>query len=109
MLIAIKIIPMPPNHCSMERHNKMPFDVLFKPVITVAPVVVSPEIASKKASVIVSEFVERSIKGRADNAPSTNQLSVVRINASRCSSTSFLFCLEARTRERPIKNVMIAD
>ena len=48
---AITIIPSPPSHCRMPRQSNMPGGMKSKPVITVAPVVVSPEIDSKNASV----------------------------------------------------------
>ncbi len=49
--IAMTIIPIPPIHCKTERQSKMPGGALSKLVIIVAPVVVRPLIASKKASV----------------------------------------------------------
>ena len=48
---AITIIPSPPTQWSMALHNKMPRGILSSPEITVAPIVVSPDMASKNASV----------------------------------------------------------
>ena len=44
-------IPTPPSHCSSDRHNRMPGGAWSNPRITVEPVVVSPDMASKNASV----------------------------------------------------------
>ena len=52
--IAMTMMPMPPSHCSSARHNKIPVVRPSSPVITVDPVVVIPDIASKKASVKLS-------------------------------------------------------
>ena len=51
---AITIIPSPPNHCSIALHSNIPAGISLSPVMTVAPVVVSPDIDSKKASVYVA-------------------------------------------------------
>ena len=48
---AMTTTPRPPSHCSMERHIRTPGGWSSSPLITVAPVVVMPLIASKKASV----------------------------------------------------------
>ncbi|MNN23301.1 hypothetical protein D3C81_1366940 [compost metagenome] len=48
---AMPIKPMPPNQCSMERHINKPGDAVSRPVSTVEPVVVMPDIVSKNASV----------------------------------------------------------
>ena len=45
-----KIIPIPPNHCVKHLQKRMPWGKLSISVKTVAPVVVKPEIVSKKAS-----------------------------------------------------------
>ena len=50
MVTAIKITPIPPNHCNMARHINNPRDIVSNPDKTVAPVVVKPDIDSKKAS-----------------------------------------------------------
>ena len=51
-VIAITIIPIPPSHWRMARQSNMLFGAISKLTITVEPVVVIPDILSKKASVI---------------------------------------------------------
>ena len=48
---AMTIMPAPPNQCNMARHSSIPRGWVDKSPITVAPMVVSPDIASKNASV----------------------------------------------------------
>ena len=50
IVIAITTIPIPPNHCIIALHNKILLGLLSKSEIIVAPVVVIPDILSKKAS-----------------------------------------------------------
>ena len=45
------MMPMPPIHCKSPRQSSRPGATLSSPVITVAPVVVRPDMLSKKASV----------------------------------------------------------
>ena len=49
--MAVTMMPTPPSHCRMERQIRMPGGALSKPMMTVEPVVVRPDMASKKASV----------------------------------------------------------
>lgn len=49
--MAMTTIPKPPSHCKMARHSKIPGGAWSRPVMTVEPVVVMPDMASKKASV----------------------------------------------------------
>ena len=42
--------PIPPIHCVIDRQKSRPFDVASMSAVTVAPVVVNPDIASNKAS-----------------------------------------------------------
>ncbi len=51
MATAMTMMPMPPNHCSCARHSRTPGGAVSSPLITVEPVVVSPDMVSKKASV----------------------------------------------------------
>ena len=44
---ANTINPTPPSHCSRERHSKMLGAMLSRPVSTVDPVVVTPDMVSK--------------------------------------------------------------
>ena len=49
--MAMTMMPTPPSHCRSARHISIPGGAWSSPVITVEPVVVSPDMASKKASV----------------------------------------------------------
>ena len=51
MAIASTMIPSPPYQCSAARHMLMAGGSVSSPLNTVAPVVVRPDIDSKKASV----------------------------------------------------------
>ena len=44
------MMPTPPSHCSSDRHSRTPGGMVSSPTSTVEPVVVRPEIDSKKAS-----------------------------------------------------------
>ena len=44
------ITPRPPTHCRIERHKRRPGGRWSRPEITVEPVVVMPDMDSKKAS-----------------------------------------------------------
>ena len=46
-----RMIPMPPIHCMSERQKRMPWGRHSTSSRMVAPVVVNPDIVSKKASV----------------------------------------------------------
>ncbi len=50
MMMPTTIIPTPPIHCIIERQTKIACGVSSRPDITVAPVVVNAETASKYAS-----------------------------------------------------------
>ena len=78
--IAITMIPTPPSHCNNARQSKIPGGAWSKPRITVDPVVVIPDIDSKKASVMLN-FSSENIKGRAPTAATATQLNVVSKNA----------------------------
>lgn len=80
--IAIKIIPMPPSHWRIARQSKMPGGAWSSPVMTVEPVVVMPDTASKTESVRLI-FRSDIRKGRAAKAARTIQLAPVRRNAWR--------------------------
>lgn len=86
-VIAITIIPIPPNHCSIALHNKIPFGVNSRFEIIVEPVVVIPDILSKNASVIERSIVEN-IKGKDPKIAILSQESAVRRNA--CCKFNFL-------------------
>ena len=48
---AMTMIPIPPSHCNSARHSNNPGGAVSSPTMTVDPVVVIPDILSKKASV----------------------------------------------------------
>jgi hypothetical protein len=58
-VIAITIIPTPPSHCIIALHSSILFGVLSKFVITVEPVVVIPDMLSKKESLNEKSRLER--------------------------------------------------
>ena len=62
---------MPPNHCIIARHISILFGVVSKSDITVAPVVVIPDILSKKASLSVKGFGDNK-KGKLPNSAIVN-------------------------------------
>jgi hypothetical protein len=47
MAMPMPMIPMPPSHCSKDRHSSNPGGKLSRPTITVEPVVVRADMASK--------------------------------------------------------------
>ena len=58
-VVAITIMPTPPSHCIIALHIKILFGVSSKFDITVDPVVVIPDILSKKASLKFRPKFER--------------------------------------------------
>ena len=50
---AMTMIPIPPSHCRSARHRRMPGGASLRFVRIVEPVVVMPDMDSKKASVKV--------------------------------------------------------
>ncbi len=77
-----RIIPMPPIHCIRHRHICMPCEKLSIDRSTEAPVVVNPDIDSKKASLSVSG-VPHSINGSMPKQENTIHTSDVIRNPSR--------------------------
>ena len=75
IVIAITTIPIPPNHCMIALHNKILLGLLSKSDIIVAPVVVIPDILSKKASLNENVWFD-SMKGRLPNIATVTQASV---------------------------------
>mgnify|MGYP007000110250 CR=1 len=66
------IIPIPPNHWSIALQNKIPFGIFSKFGIIVEPVVVIPDILSKKALVKENPSLEKK-NGREPNTAILNQ------------------------------------
>ena len=77
--IAKTTKPTPPNHWSIALHNNIPGVQLSKPIITVEPVVVIPDMDSKKESVKDNPLLSR-YRGRAETNAVTNQLRLVKMN-----------------------------
>ena len=80
--IAVTTIPMPPIHWRIDLHISIPLGISSSPSNTVDPVVVIPEVASNKASVILN-FNGSIMKGTAENIDKDTQLSTVNKKASR--------------------------
>ena len=87
-VIAIIIIPIPPNHCRIALHSKIPFGISLRFEIMVDPVVVIPDILSKKALVKEKSRSEK-MKGNEPNIAILNQDNAVNKNA--CCKFNFLF------------------
>ena len=78
---------MPPNHCNIALHNKIPLGVNSRFGIIVDPVVVIPDMLSKNASVTDSSIVEN-INGRDPKIAILSQESAVSRKA--CCKFNFL-------------------
>ena len=79
-VIAITMIPIPPNHWSIALQLKIALGVSDKLLIIVAPVVVIPDILSKKASV-KDRFKSENINGIEPNIATPIHDNAVRRNA----------------------------
>ena len=86
-VIAIIIIPIPPNHWRIALQSKILFGISFKLEIIVDPVVVIPDILSKNA-LVNEKFKSEKMKGNEPNIAMLNHDKVVRRNA--CCSDNFL-------------------
>tara|TARA_X000001036_G_C20637472_1_gene789707 strand:+ start:923 stop:1477 length:555 start_codon:yes stop_codon:yes gene_type:complete len=107
IVIAITIIPMPPNHCKIALQIRILFGAVSILVIIVEPVVVIPDILSKKAST-KDKFRLDSKNGKHPKMAIDNQDKVV--NRKACCKFSFLFSSRlVRTKSIPIKVVMDAE
>ena len=89
IVIAITTIPIPPSHCIIALHIKILLGLLSKSEIIVAPVVVIPDILSKKASLKVNSFGD-SKKGKLPNIATINQAKVE--NKKVCCKLSLNSC-----------------
>ena len=65
-VIAITIIPTPPSHCIIALHSSILFGDASKFVTTVEPVVVIPDMLSKKAS-LNEKLISERMNGNAPN------------------------------------------
>ena len=86
-VIAITMIPIPPNHWSKALHNKIPFGIISKFEIMVEPVVVIPDMLSKKAFVKEKSILEKT-NGRDPKIATLNHDNAV--NKKACCKLSFL-------------------
>ena len=86
-VIAITIIPIPPSHCNIALHNKIPLGIFSKFGMIVEPVVVIPDILSKKAFVKEKLRLEKT-KGKEPKIAILIQDRAVNKNA--CCKFNFL-------------------
>ena len=105
-VIAMTIIPIPPNHWSKALHNKIPFGISSKLEIIVEPVVVIPDILSKNAFVNEKFTLER-MKGRDPKIAILNQESAVKRNA--CCKFNFLSWSKFDKKNKVPKIIVIID
>jgi hypothetical protein len=85
--MAITIIPIPPSHWSIARQSNILFGVISKLDNIVEPVVVIPDILSKKESVN-DKFRFEKIKGNDPKIAILNQDKAV--NKKACCKFNFL-------------------
>ena len=99
-VIAITIIPMPPNHCKNDRHNKILLGIFSTSVKVLMPVVLSEETDSKQAS--TNGIFNVQYMGSAAKIDKTTHTRLVTKNASRIPSFMRSGHLFAKTRVPPI-------
>ena len=75
------MMPKPPNHCITLRQNSMPCGCESMLFMIVAPVVVNPDIDSKKASVTLS-MAPVKMNGSMPNTAKSTHATVTRTNES---------------------------
>ena len=104
IVIAITTIAIPPNHCIIALQSKILFGLLSRSVIIVAPVVVIPDMLSKKASLKVNSFGDKR-KGKLPKIATVTQATVE--NKKVCLKSS-LYSLSrlANINNIPIKIVI---
>ena len=71
------MIPMPPSHCRIARQIRMPGGASSSPTITVEPVVVMPDMDSKKASVKDRPRSENTRGSEPKSAMTSHALAVI--------------------------------
>ena len=104
---AMTMMPRPPSHCSTPRHRFMPGESASRSPITVAPVVVRPEIDSKNASVKLGTAPE-SHSGTAPSIDSHTQTSTVITKACRVESR-VLMPREDRNSAKPMAVMVVPE
>ena len=100
-------MPTPPRPLSIDRHSKIESGRTSKSVITVAPVVLKPDIASNKASAKPGVTSDK-IKGSVASSVSETQLTAV----SRYPCCNVIFSILVRlpkNKDRPINSETIED
>ncbi len=105
--MATTMMPMPPNHCSIPRHRFRPTGSVSSRVKTVDPVVVSPDIASKKASTKRAS-VAPSTKGMAPKIGKTSQTPVVSRNVCWIDRPRLTALAQDSVTKSPIMTVIAA-
>ncbi len=105
MVRAITMIPIPPSHWSRALHTRRLAGCLPKEVITVAPVVVSPDIASKKESTVL-RLVTPIENGMLAKAPKNNHVKLVRRNTSRTLKERVPMGRQLRKSKPPTKRLV---
>ncbi len=76
------IMPIPPSHCMVARHMCMPWLICVTSSSTLAPVVVNPDIASKKASLKLIGILQN-MNGSMPNMENTTHTIAVSRKPSR--------------------------
>ncbi|OPY47231.1 MAG: hypothetical protein A4E42_00326 [Methanoregulaceae archaeon PtaU1.Bin222] len=93
------ITPTPPTHCMNERQKRSVFGVVSRLPITVNPVPVHPDMASKMLSVTL--IWRPKIKGMAPMTAMTSQMSATAASATEsCGTYSFLGMRDMRKPRR---------
>ena len=105
--MATTIMPIPPNHCKIPLHKRMPFGKSWRPDKTVEPVVVTPETASKSASTKES-WVLPIINGIEPNSGRAIHTPVVRRIVFWISRPSAFPFEQAIARKLPVNTVIRA-
>ena len=103
------MIPTPPNHCIIPRHNSVPAGKSSNSVKTVDPVVVKPDIASKNASVTLASCGAPIRNGSAPKIGSTTQVPVVKRKVCCSVRPSRAVPAQDSTSAQPESEVTMAE
>ena len=95
-------------HCNNALQSKIPGGAWSKPRITVDPVVVMPDMDSKKASVMLN-FSSENMKGSAPTAATATQLNVVSKNACLKLRLDRELVFVANISDTPTNNATAAE
>lgn len=102
--IAMMMIPIPPSHCRIARQRRIPGGAVSRPVMTVEPVVVIPDMASKKESVKFKS-IALILKGSDAKRASEHHTEVIKRKA--CLTLTFLTWLALLRISDPPKNAVM--